>query len=62
MKGRKIDKINYFEGFDDQILIEMALFYPDSLRKMCTLISLDIQIEKESYGKYKNSSNRRSVC
>lgn len=61
MKVNILNKMNYFEGFDDQVLIEMATFYPDSLFKMCMLISLDMQAEKESYEK-KNSRNRRNVC
>ena len=61
MRGSTFSKIDYFAGVDDQVLIEMALFYPDSLVKMCMLISLDMQVEKEDYEK-KSSSNRRNVC
>ena len=46
----------------DEILLEMAVFYPTQLRKMCVLISLDQQLEKESYEKIENSSNRGNVC
>ena len=52
---------NHFEHFDDEILLEMAVFYPTQLKKMCVLISLDQQLEKESYEKIKSSSNRRVV-
>ena len=40
---------------DEDILIEMARFYPDQFKRMCMLITLDIQLEKERYEK---SSNR----
>jgi len=56
------DKINYFEGFDDSVLIEMILYYPEAFKKMLVLVSLDIQLEKESYEKVKSSSSRRDVC
>lgn len=51
---------NHFEHFDDEILLEMAMYYPVQLKKMCILISLDQQLEKESYEK--NNSNRGNVC
>ncbi len=53
---------NHFEHFDDEILLEMAMFYPIQLRKMCVLISLDQQLEKESYEKVKSSSSRGNLC
>jgi hypothetical protein len=53
---------NHFEHFDDEILLEMAMYYPTQLKKMCVLISLDQQLEKESYEKNEDSSNRRVVC
>lgn len=55
------DQTNHFEHFDDEVLLEMAVFYPVQLKKMCILISLDLQLELESYGKDKSSSNRRNV-
>ena len=51
---------NHFGIFDDEVLLEMAQFYPSQLKKMCMLISLDLQLEKEnfkSYEKDENSSN-----
>ena len=53
---------NHFEHFDDEILLEMTMFYPTQLRKMCVLISLDQQLEKESYEKVKSSSSRGNLC
>lgn len=55
-------KMDHFKHFDEDILIEMALYYPDQLRKMCILISLDQQLEKESYEKFESRSNRGNVC
>jgi len=57
---KKTSQINYFEGFDDEVLIEMAMYYPHQFKMMCILISLDLQAEKESYDK--NISNRRDLC
>jgi hypothetical protein len=56
------DKIDYFEGFDGSVLIEMISYYPEEFKKMLILVSLDIQLEKESYEKVKSSSSRRNVC
>tara|TARA_R110000822_G_scaffold2191_1_gene10671 strand:+ start:3234 stop:3407 length:174 start_codon:yes stop_codon:yes gene_type:complete len=39
---------DYFDYLNDDILIEMAQYYPKELSKMCALISLDVQLEKES--------------
>ena len=33
--------------FEDEVLIEMAEQYPESLKRMCALISLDAQLERE---------------
>lgn len=52
---------NYFSGITDDVLIEMADQFPSEFRKMCVLMSLDFQIEKESYEK-ENNYNRRNVC
>jgi len=54
--------MNHFEHFDDDVLLEMALYYPTQLKKMCILISLDQQLDIESYEKIKSSNSRRSVC
>ena len=48
-----------FESLDDETLIHMYLSDPSSLRRMCMLYSLDLQIEKEEN---EDSSNRRDVC
>jgi len=55
-------KVDYFEGFNDSVLIEMISYYPEAFKKMLILVSLDIQLEKESYEKVKSSSSRRNVC
>ena len=36
----------------------MAENHPETLRRMCSLISLDIQIEKERYTKFKQTEYR----
>ncbi len=51
--------MDYFTVMDEEILIEMATYFPEQFKRMCILISLDIQLEKESYEK--NSSNRRTM-
>lgn len=56
---------DHFIHFDEEILLEMAQYYPSQLKKMCMLISLDLQLEKEngkSYEKDEDSSNWRNVC
>tara|TARA_R110002167_G_scaffold264447_1_gene471160 strand:+ start:393 stop:596 length:204 start_codon:yes stop_codon:yes gene_type:complete len=40
--------IEYFNTFEDDVLIDMAAHHPETLKRMCQLISLDAQIEKES--------------
>jgi hypothetical protein len=52
---------NYFAGIEDEVLIEMAYHFPSEFKKMCILMSLDFQLEEESYEK-KNSYNRGDVC
>lgn len=59
------NQTDHFQLFDEEILIEMAQYYPTQLKKMCMLISLDLQLEKEnfkSYEKDENSSSRGDVC
>ena len=56
----KLEASEYFNHFDEEILIEMAYNHPKALQKMCSLISLDVQLDKERYDK--NISNRREVC
>tara|TARA_R110001606_G_C14872622_1_gene590091 strand:- start:220 stop:405 length:186 start_codon:yes stop_codon:yes gene_type:complete len=51
---------DFFDGFDDELLIEMIMEYPGTLKRMCNLISLDLQLAKESYDK--STSNRGGVC
>jgi hypothetical protein len=34
----------------------------EDILKLCNAISLDLQIEKESYGNDENSGNRRAMC
>jgi len=48
-----------FETLDNEDLINMYLVDPLSLGRMCMLLSLDLQIEKEEN---ENSSNRRNLC
>lgn len=37
----------YFNFLDDEILIEMAQNYPIELKRLCNLITLDSQLERE---------------
>ena len=62
-KDRTVPNIHadYFRTMDEEILIEMARFYPEQFKRMCILISLDMQLEKESYEKA-STSNRGDVC
>jgi len=43
--------IDYFNSFEDDILIEMASIHPLALRRMCVLINLDLQLELERLDK-----------
>ncbi len=43
--------VEYFNTFEDEVLVDMALHYPETLKRMCALISLDIQLEVERYKK-----------
>jgi hypothetical protein len=52
---------NYFAGVQDEVLVEMAYQFPYEFKKMCILMCLDLQIEKESYEK-ENNRNRGNVC
>jgi|SaaInlStandDraft_3_1057020.scaffolds.fasta_scaffold36003_2 hypothetical protein len=59
---KKKKEMDHFKHFDEDVLLEMALYYPDQLKKMCMLISLDQQLEKERYEKYENRYNRGDLC
>tara|TARA_R110002153_G_scaffold265873_2_gene428779 strand:+ start:575 stop:736 length:162 start_codon:yes stop_codon:yes gene_type:complete len=39
--------LEYFDYLDDEVLIQMAVYFPLELKQMCNLVSLDIQIESE---------------
>ena len=39
--------LEYFDFLDDEILVEMAQYYPVELKRMCNLITLDTQLEIE---------------
>ena len=47
--------IEYFNTFGDETLVDMAENHPETLKRMCSLISLDIQLEKERYIKFKQT-------
>ncbi len=36
-----------FNEFDDESLIQLALYNPSALHKMCIFLSVDLQLEKE---------------
>ena len=42
-----LTSLEYFDFLDVEILTEMAQYYPEELQRMCILISIDIQLEKE---------------
>ena len=44
---RRPSFIDYFNAFEDEVLVDMAMNYPETLERMCSLISLDIQLEVE---------------
>tara|TARA_Y100000389_G_C17466376_1_gene526033 strand:- start:971 stop:1171 length:201 start_codon:yes stop_codon:yes gene_type:complete len=52
---------SYFYGIDEGTLIEMVSSFPDEFNSLCTLMCLEIQIEKETYAK-KSNSYRRDLC
>jgi hypothetical protein len=43
----KLTAIEYFDLMDEDSLTEMVIYHPGTLEKMCILVSLDLQIEKE---------------
>ena len=47
--------VEYFNTFEDEILVDMAENHPETLKRMCSLISLDIQLEAERYKKYRKT-------
>tara|TARA_R110001632_G_scaffold9471_1_gene36433 strand:+ start:53 stop:208 length:156 start_codon:yes stop_codon:yes gene_type:complete len=44
---------DYFDMFDEDSLLEIVANHPSSFKKMCILISLDIQLEIENSAKHK---------
>ena len=36
-----------FNEFDDQTLIELAMYNPGALQKMCQFLTIDLQMERE---------------
>jgi hypothetical protein len=36
-----------FESMEDELLVEMACFYPQQLRNLCIFLSLDRQMAEE---------------
>ena len=51
--------LEFFLSLPDDVLIEIALKDWESLEKLCSSLSLDLQLMKESY---ESSSNRRNLC
>lgn len=47
--------VEYFNTFEDEVLVDMAENHPETLKRMCSLISLDIQLEAERYKKYRKT-------
>ncbi len=47
--------VEYFNTFEDEVLVDMAENHPETLKRMCALISLDIQLEAERYKKYRRA-------
>jgi hypothetical protein len=46
-----------FDSMEDELLIEMAYYYPQQLRDLCTFLTLDRQLaleEQKQSLKYKN--------
>jgi hypothetical protein len=50
---------NYFNLIEDDVLIEMIIKYPKAIEKLCVMLSLDLQLEKEDN---ENISYRRNLC
>lgn len=47
--------VEYFNTFEDEVLVDMAINHPKTLKRMCALISLDIQLEVERYKNFKKT-------
>tara|TARA_R110000796_G_scaffold194821_1_gene311183 strand:+ start:2571 stop:2726 length:156 start_codon:yes stop_codon:yes gene_type:complete len=50
-----IDGNDFFDIFDEDDLLEIVINNPSSFKKLCILISLDIQLEIESNAKEKSN-------
>ena len=62
MFDKNPDNINlFFENFKESVLIEIVLYHPHVLFRMCALISLDLQLIKESY-ENESISNWGNLC
>ena len=59
MVQMNIRPIDILHMLDDKDLADME---HRDLVNLCTLITLDNQLDKESYGDEENSSNRRAMC
>lgn len=49
---------DYFLMVENDDLADMSFQYPEELRQMCILLSLDFQLEKEGYDGENNSDRR----
>ena len=45
-----------FSEFDDETLIELALYNPSALKKMCQFLTIDLHLEEEWDEKMKKGS------
>jgi len=54
-----IRPIDVLHMLDEEDLADME---HTDLARLCTMITLDNQLDKESYGNEENSGNRRAVC
>jgi len=49
---------DYFSLIEDETLEDLSFQYPEELRQMCVLLSLDFQLEIEGYNGENNSDRR----
>ena len=54
-----MDIINWLEDMDEEFLVLLATHQPSSLQKLCLMVSLDIQLQKEGH---EITSDRGIMC
>lgn len=49
---------DFFEKAEDELLVEIAMYYPKQLKFMCTMLSLELQLKEEAKKKKQKKTKR----